>query len=112
MTEVIITVTKVSSQHPTLAAHARCIHRLAMSEAESLCEYVLETGRHLHEAHQHITPKPWGHKVWANWLDDEFGWDLKTAFRFIRAYTDALANPICARNSRGTLVSGQGHADE
>ena len=111
MTEVI-TVTKVSAAHPVLAAHARAIHRLAESETESLAEFVLEVGRHLHEAHQHITPNPWRHTVWANWLDDEFDWDLKTAFRFIRAYSDALANPICARNSRGTLVSGQGHADE
>jgi len=98
-----ITVTKVSAAHPVLAAHARAIHRLAKSNTESLAEYILEVGRHLHEARQHITPKPWGHKVWATWLDDEFGWDLKTAFRFIRAYTDALANPIYARNARGEL---------
>ena len=104
MTEVI-TVTKIGAAHPVLAAHARAIHRLAMSEAESLCEYILEVGRHLHEEHQHITPKPWGHKVWATWLDDEFGWDLKTAFRFIRAYADALANPIYARCARRALAA-------
>jgi len=107
-----ITVTKVSAANPVLAAHGRAIHRLAKSEAESMITYILEVGRHLSEAHAHIASKPWAHKLFATWLEDEFGWDFATAFRFIHAYTDAVRQPICARNSRGELVSGQGRAVE
>ena len=91
-----ITVTKVSAANPVLAAHARAIHRLAASKTESLAEYILEVGRHLHEARRRAD-----HKVWVVWIADEFGWNPTTAFRFIRAYLAALNTPIYAHNSRG-----------
>jgi len=97
MTDVF-TVTKVSAANPILRAHALAIHRLVASETESLCEYILEIGRHLFEAHQHTE-----HKVWVVWIADEFGWDLTTALRFTRAYVFAQKQPIYARNSRGEL---------
>jgi hypothetical protein len=101
MTEFV--VTKTSSVHPALATYARAIHRLAESEAESIVEYILETGRFLHEARRHVT-----HETWVTWIVDEFGWNPVTAFRFVRAYTEALEHPISARNARGEHVRQAG----
>ena len=96
MTADTITLTKVSAAHPVLAAHAHAIHHLAESETESLAEYILEVGRHLHEARWRAE-----HKVWVVWIADEFGWNPATALKFIRTYLAALETPIYAHNSRG-----------
>jgi hypothetical protein len=97
-TVTIFTVTKLSALHPVLAAHARAIHRLAQSEAETIAEYCIEVGRHLAEARQRTA-----HEIWIVWIADEFGWNLATASRFIRAYTAALNNPISARDAHGDI---------
>jgi hypothetical protein len=63
--------------NPILAEHATEIRR----RGKRVVEDVIEIGRRLTEA-----KKIAGHGNWLPWLDQEFGWDERTAQRFISVH--------------------------
>jgi hypothetical protein len=69
---------------PVLAKYAAEIRRLAKRVKED----VIEIGRYLVEAREHI-----GHGGWLAWIDVEFGWSDQTARNFIQLYEAREAQP-------------------
>ncbi|MGC2077320.1 MAG: DUF3102 domain-containing protein [Xanthobacteraceae bacterium] len=69
---------------PVLAEHAAEIHRVGKRFKERAIEDVIEIGRHLAEAEEHVGHGNRG--AYLAWIKTEFGWSDQTARRFIHIY--------------------------
>ncbi len=69
---------------PVLAEHAAEIHRVGTRFRERAIEDVIEIGRHLAEAEDHVGHGNRG--AYLAWIKTEFGWSDQTARRFIHIY--------------------------
>src|SRR5262249_30602780 len=69
---------------PILAEHAAEIQRMGQRARQRAVEDMVEIGRHLAQAQEHVG---YGHRgAYLAWIETEFGWSDQTARRFIHIY--------------------------